>query len=112
MLFRSPEGLHQDGVDYVLVLLINRRNIARGITSIHGLDGRPLGTFTLTDPFDAAVVDDARVAHGVTPVEPIDPALPAHRDVLVVTFKLSADSSQHTAESSRAESRPLNAESL
>jgi hypothetical protein len=22
----------------------------------------------------------------VTPVEPIDPALPAHRDVLVVTF--------------------------
>ena len=27
-----------------------------------------------------------RVAHGVTPVEPIDPALPAYRDVLVVTF--------------------------
>jgi hypothetical protein len=85
----SPEGVHRDGVDYVLVLLINRRNIASGITTIHALDGRTLGHFTLTDPFDAAIVDDARVAHGVTPVDPIDPRLPAYRDVLVVTFLAS-----------------------
>ena len=51
------------------------------------LDGRALGHFTLTDAFDAAIVDDTRVAHGVTPVEPIDPSQPAYRDVLVVTFK-------------------------
>ena len=82
----TPEGIHRDGVEYVLVLLINRRNITSGVTAIHALDGRPLGHFTLTDPFDAALVDDRRVAHGVTPVEPIDSALPAHRDVLVVTF--------------------------
>jgi hypothetical protein len=82
----TPEGLHRDGVDHVLVLLVSRRNIARGVTAIHSFDGRPLGHFTLTDPLDAAIVDDARVAHGVTPVEPIDPALPAYRDVLVVTF--------------------------
>jgi len=83
----TPEGLHRDGVDYVLVLLVARRNIASGVTSIHALDGRTLGDFTLTDPFDAAVVDDARVAHGVTAVEPLDPAQPAYRDVLVVTFR-------------------------
>jgi hypothetical protein len=82
----TPEGLHRDGVDYVLVLLIGRYNIASGTTSIHALDGGLLGQFTLTHPFDAAVVDDTRVAHGVTPVEPIDPSLPAYRDVLVVTF--------------------------
>src|SRR5438477_219670 len=74
------------GVDYVLVLLIERRNIASGMTAIHALDGTPLGHFTLTDPFDAALVDDRRVVHGVTPVEPIDPREPAYRDVLVVTF--------------------------
>ena len=83
----TPEGLHRDGVDYVLVLLINRRNIASGTTSIYALDGRTLGQFTLTDAFDAALVDDSRVAHGVTPVEALDPAQPAYRDVLVVTFK-------------------------
>jgi hypothetical protein len=83
----TPEGLHRDGVDYVLVLLVNRRNIASGMTTIHALDGRELGHFTLTDPFDAALVDDAKVAHGVTPVEPLDVKQPAYRDVLVVTFK-------------------------
>jgi hypothetical protein len=83
----TPEGLHRDGVDYVLVLLIDRRNIASGMTSIHTLDGKPLGHFTLTNPFDAALVDDTRVAHGVTAVEPLDATQPAFRDVLVVTFR-------------------------
>jgi hypothetical protein len=84
----TPEGAHRDGVDYVLVLLIRRHNIAEGTTTIHALGDRfLLGSFTLTDPFDAALVDDARVYHGVTPVEPLDPAQPAHRDVLVVTFR-------------------------
>jgi hypothetical protein len=86
----TPEGLHRDGVDYVLVLLVNRRNIASGTTSIHALDGRTLGQFTLTNPFDAALVDDGRVAHGVTPVEAIDASQPAYRDVLVVTYKADA----------------------
>jgi hypothetical protein len=84
----TPEGLHRDGVDYVLVLLIRRRNIVSGTTSIHAVaDKRLLGSFTLTAPFDAALVDDKRVYHGVTPVEPQDPASPAFRDVLVVTFR-------------------------
>ena len=82
----TPEGLHRDGVDFVLVLLVNRRNIASGMTTIHALDGRRLGHFTLTDPLDAALVDDTRVAHGVTPVEALIPEQPACRDVLVVTF--------------------------
>jgi hypothetical protein len=83
----TPEGMHRDGVDYVLVLLIRRQNIARGTTTIHDLARNALGSFTLADPFDAALVHDARVYHGVTAVEPIDPAMPAFRDVLVVTFR-------------------------
>ncbi|MCF7222109.1 2OG-Fe dioxygenase family protein [Marilutibacter chinensis] len=86
----TPEGLHRDGVDYVLVLLIDRRNIASGTTSIHALDGHEIGHFTLTRPFDAALVDDRRVYHGVTAVEALDPARPAHRDVLVVTLRADA----------------------
>ena len=45
--------MHRDGVDYVLVLLIDRRNIGSGETTIHAPDGRTLGAFTLTEPFDA-----------------------------------------------------------
>ena len=83
----TPEGVHRDGVDYVLVLMVDRSNIASGTTTIHRNDGETLGSFTLTEAFDAALVDDARVFHGVTPVTALDPALPAHRDVLVVTLK-------------------------
>lgn len=84
----TPEGAHRDGVDHVLVLMIRRHNIAQGTTTIHDDDGRLLGSFTLAQPFDAALVDDSRVLHGVTPVEALDPAQPAYRDVLVVTFKV------------------------
>jgi hypothetical protein len=86
----TPEGLHRDGVDYVLVLLVHRRNIASGTTTIHGSDGQQLGDFTLAEPFDAALLDDRRVRHGVTPVRALDPSAPAHRDVLVVTFLTSS----------------------
>jgi len=83
----TPEGMHRDGVDHVLVLLIRRENIAQGTTTVHDLDGGLLGSFTLMQPFDAALVDDRRVLHGVTPVEPLDASSPAFRDVLVVTFR-------------------------
>ncbi len=85
----TPEGMHRDGVDWVLVLLVGRQNVASGETRIADLEGNPLGSFTLTAPMDAAWVDDNRVKHGVTPIEPLDPSLPAYRDVLVVTFRAS-----------------------
>jgi hypothetical protein len=83
----TPEGVHRDGVDFVLVLLINRENIVSGTTTVYTGEGDPLGAFTLTDPLDAALVDDNRVAHGVTPIMPLDRSRPGHRDVLVVTFR-------------------------
>jgi hypothetical protein len=83
----TPEGLHRDGVDWVMVLLIARENIVEGVTTIYDQNRAPIGSFTLTQPLDAAFVDDSRVYHGVTAVQPLDPQQPAHRDVLVVTFR-------------------------
>lgn len=85
----TPEGSHRDGVDYVLVLLVNRHNIASGTTTIHAPDGRLLGDFTLTHPLDAALIHDPSVFHGVTPVLPLVADEHAFRDVLVVTFRAS-----------------------
>jgi hypothetical protein len=83
----TPEGVHRDGVDFVTVMLVDRVNIASGKTTLHAPDGRVLGAFTLTGAGDAALVDDARVMHGVTPVHPVEAARPAWRDVLVVTYR-------------------------
>jgi hypothetical protein len=83
----TPEGVHRDGVDYVMVMMIERHNIREGTTTIHGPDGARLAGFTLTEPLDMTLVDDHRCLHGVTPVVPLDAAQPAWRDVLVVTFR-------------------------
>ena len=86
----TPEGLHRDGVDWVLVMMVRRENVADGASTIADAERRPLRTETLTDPFDASLVDDHRVLHGVSPVTPLDPGRPAFRDVLVVTFRAEA----------------------
>jgi hypothetical protein len=83
----TPEGLHRDGVDWVAVTLIGRLNVAGGVTAVADASGRTLGSFTLETPLDTVLLDDNRVWHGVTPVQPLDPTAPAHRDVLVLTFR-------------------------
>jgi hypothetical protein len=83
----TPEGLHRDGVDWVLVVLVDRKNVERGVTSINGLDRSHLGDFTLTDPLDSVFLQDSRVFHGVTAIRPLDPQRVAHRDVAVITFR-------------------------
>ncbi len=87
----TPEGMHRDGVDYVLVLLIRRENITSGTTQIRSDQRGPLQSFTLTQPADTALLDDRKAWHGVTAVKAIDPSKPAFRDVLVITFRIKPD---------------------
>ena len=83
----TPEGTHRDGVDFVMVTLLERHNILSGTTSVHALDdGRELAHFTLTRPLDTVLIDDKRLSHGVTAVMPDDATQAAWRDVLVITF--------------------------
>lgn len=83
----TPEGMHRDGVDWVMVMLVKRENIASGQTMMEDVAHRPIGSFTLTQPMDVALVDDDRVYHGVTALSRIEPEKSAYRDVLVVTFR-------------------------
>jgi len=83
----TPEGEHRDGVDWVLILLVARINARNATTRILDASRHGVGSFTLEQPLDAALVDDGRVYHGVTPLLPADPGLPAYRDVLVITFR-------------------------
>ncbi len=83
----TPEGVHRDGVDFVVVVMIKRVNIDSGATTIFDLDNRLVGEFMLRQTFDMVLVNDRQLYHGVTPISPIDPAAEAYRDVLVITFK-------------------------
>ena len=85
----TPEGVHRDGVDFVLVMMVKRQNISSGTTTMHDLEHKNLDSFTLTEPLDVAIVNDHRCMHGVTPIVPLDLVQRAYRDVLVVTFKKS-----------------------
>jgi hypothetical protein len=83
----TPEGVHRDGVDFVIVVMIKRVNIDSGATTIFDQDHRLVGEFMLRQTFDLALVNDRRLYHGVTPITQLDPAAEAYRDVLVITFK-------------------------
>lgn len=83
----TPEGAHRDGVDWVIVMLVARHNVASGVTDIFAADGARLGAFTLEQPRDTVFLDDHRVLHGVTAIHPLNPGAPARRDVLVATFR-------------------------
>lgn len=83
----TPEGVHQDGVNFVMMAMVRRTNMVNGSTTIYDRDKQRLDQFTLQQPLDLAIVNDERVFHGVTPIVQLDVGAPAIRDVLVVTFR-------------------------
>jgi hypothetical protein len=82
----TPEGLHRDGVDFVVTWMIRRHNVDGGTTVVTDVRRRPLWQRTLDAPMDLLIGDDNRTMHAVTPITPRDPHAPAFRDVLVVAF--------------------------
>ena len=82
----TPEGAHRDGVDFVAVLLVARHAIKGGETRVFEAQGPAGQRFTLTEPWSLLLLDDARVIHESTPIQPLD-AAGGHRDTLVLTFR-------------------------
>ncbi len=81
----TPEGAHRDGVDLVAVLLIAREGIKGGETRVFEADGPTGLRFTMSEPWTTLLLDDARVIHESTPIQPLAPG--GHRDTLVLTFR-------------------------
>jgi hypothetical protein len=83
----TPEGAHRDGVDLVAVLLVGRHNIKGGETRVFDARGPQGVRFELREPFSALLLDDERVIHESTPIQPLDLTHPSWRDTLVLTFR-------------------------
>jgi hypothetical protein len=82
----TPEGIHRDGADFILIMVLDRHNIAGGVNHIYDDAKRLVFGAVLENAGDAVLIDDRKVWHGVSEVYPVDDNLPAHRDVLVLTF--------------------------
>ena len=81
----TPEGAHRDGVDFVAVLLVGRQGIKGGETRVFEAEGPAGLRFTMTEPWTTLLLDDERVIHESTPIQPTGEA--GHRDTLVLTFR-------------------------
>ena len=86
----TPEGAHRDGVDLVAVMLVDRHGIKGGETRVFEADGRRGERFTMSAPWTLLLVDDARVIHESTPIQPVHEGSPGWRDTLVITCRSGA----------------------
>jgi hypothetical protein len=81
----TPEGAHRDGVDFVAVVMVGRHQVKGGETRVFEADGPHGVRFTLHEPWSVLLLDDARVIHESTPIQPLGEH--GWRDTLVLTFR-------------------------
>lgn len=86
----TPEGAHRDGVDFVAIILVDVQAIKGGESRIF-MNHQPSGLrFTLSSPWNMVLLDDEKVIHETTPIQPQNPQEPhkSWRDTLVLTYRL------------------------
>jgi hypothetical protein len=69
-------------------LLVARHEIKGGETRVFDADGPAGQRFTLAEPWSLLLLDDERVIHETTPIQPTGPA--GWRDTLVLTYREQA----------------------
>jgi hypothetical protein len=84
----TPEGAHRDGVDFVAVILVGRSQVLGGETRVFDAAGSCGVRFTMREPWTVLLMDDARVIHETTPIQP--DGAPGKRDTLVLTYRAGA----------------------
>jgi hypothetical protein len=84
----APEGIHQDGFDYVGIFCVDRVNVVGAATHLYkALEGKavqpPIFNKELS-PGEVVFVNDREVFHYTDPLRPRAPG-EGHRDVFVIT---------------------------
>jgi hypothetical protein len=81
----TPEGAHRDGVDFVAVFLLDRVGIKGGETRIFDAQGSTGLRFTLTQAWSLLLMNDEKMIHESTPIQPVGDY--GYRDTLVLTYR-------------------------
>lgn len=82
----TPEGVHHDGHEFVMIAVLRRNNVGGGETRLWESKKaeEPFWNGTLS-PGQAVLLDDRAIAHDVTDVTSAD-GRPGHRDIVIVAF--------------------------
>jgi selenocysteine lyase/cysteine desulfurase len=79
-----PEGVHQDGYNYVAIVCITRNNIMGGVNKLFSLDDK-LVYSTILKAGEMLFINDRELKHYVSDVICVDDNKDAFRDVLIIT---------------------------
>ena len=82
----TPEGIHRDGVEHIVMMLVARRDIAGGASTLYDNAESPVLTHTLTNSGDYIFMDDRTGLHSVSPVRVAPPAPGGYRDMFFLEF--------------------------
>jgi hypothetical protein len=83
----TPEGAHRDGVDLVAIFVIDRHAIKGAETRVFDASGPGGLRFTLPGSWSLLLLDDHRVVHESTPIQPRSADQLGWRDTLVITLR-------------------------
>lgn len=79
-----PEGIHQDGYEYIGILCVKRQNVEGGQTIIYDSSMNIIYS-KLLEEGNMVVLNDQHVYHNVTNIKAVDSSMPSYRDVIVIT---------------------------
>jgi hypothetical protein len=86
----TPEGVHHDGHEFVMIAVLRREHVGGGETRLwHPGEPAPLWTCTL-QPGQAVLLDDRALAHDVTDLVSAD-GQPGWRDIFIAAFSRWAE---------------------
>ncbi|TAE59113.1 MAG: hypothetical protein EAZ87_10830 [Nostocales cyanobacterium] len=80
----APEGIHQDGTDFIGIFSVNRENIQGGETHLYNAKKEKPVFNKILQPGELVVVNDHQFYHFTSPIKPVIP-IPGFRDVFVLT---------------------------
>jgi hypothetical protein len=85
----TPEGAHRDGVNFVAILLVDRHLVNGGESRVFDAMGPHGERFTLETPWTLLLLDDTKVLHETTPIQPANRLQPqdSWRDTFVLTYR-------------------------
>ncbi len=90
----TPEGVHQDGVDYFFAILVDRKGLSGGVSHVLDAERRVVFEKEMRDPLEFLVVDDRRMFHDVTSCIADSDTARGHRDTLIFNYRLPRDQTQ------------------